>query len=257
MIMITYEEFNVPQVYYDECLKQHRILFINDYYKKHNVYPTEDIINNVALSEEKRERIKRLKYAEYLASGNISQEPNTPVIPPMEDEVTPNNDEWFVMTYNVTTILEPTQLFNSKSLDSIGTMQIDGNIVEPCYEYVFNTIGIHKVKVLLKDTSRSGNFKFNYISQLKELVIPTSINELEQHFLYRCGGIEKIYSLALNAPKIYKYGGVGPTFDEINKYGILYVYADSMGYNSWVSTGGTGTTTLKDFEWTMDYINGK
>ncbi|MBP3630748.1 MAG: hypothetical protein J6J23_04605, partial [Clostridia bacterium] len=96
---MTYENFIVPSIYWEYVLGQHRVSFINEYYKKHKNYPTEDILKDVVLTTEEKEKYKRIFYAHYKLTGIVPSEPNTPqepdapVIPPVsgDDETeTPN-----------------------------------------------------------------------------------------------------------------------------------------------------------------------
>lgn len=162
-------------------------------------------------------------------------------------------DEWFTMVYNVTTTKEPTKLFSSGSVTSIGTMKIDGELTDAVSAHTFNTLGRHEVKVLLKDTTKNSTFKFEDVSQLKELSIPSSINSLGSHFLYNCGGIEKIYSYAQKAPSISLSSSVGngPTFYNINTNGILFVPQDS-DYTYWL--GNYNGINLYYYNWTKEYM---
>ena len=162
-------------------------------------------------------------------------------------------DEWFTMVYNVTTTKEPTKLFSSGSVTSIGTMKIDGELTDAVSAHTFDTLGKHEVKVLLKDTTKNGSLKFEDVSQLKELSIPSSINSLGYSFLYNCGGIEKIYSYAQKAPSLannsnYSYY----TFYNINTNGILFIPQDS-DYSSWFADY-SDTRTLKNYNWTKEYM---
>ena len=163
-------------------------------------------------------------------------------------------DEWFTMVYNVTTTKEPTKLFSSGSVTSIGTMKIDGELTEEVSAHTFNTLGRHEVKVLLKDTTKNGTLKFEDVSQLKELSIPSSINSLGSHFLYNCGGIEKIYSYAQKAPSIEAatYSSSSPTFYKINTNGILFIPQDS-DYKVWL-TNYTKGVSLYNYNWTKEYM---
>ena len=160
-------------------------------------------------------------------------------------------DEWFTMVYNVTTTKEPTKLFSSGSVTSIGTMKIDGELTEEVSEHTFNTLGRHEVKVLLKDTTKNDSFKFENVSQLKELSIPSSINSLSSSFLYNCGGIEKIYSYAQTEPSILIHRD-NSTFYGVNKNGILFIPQDS-DYKVWL-TNYTNGATLYNYNWTKEYM---
>ena len=274
---MAYENFIVPNIYWEYVLGQRRASFINDYYKKNKNYPTEDVLKNVALTTEEKEQYKRIFYAQYKATGMATSEPNTPqepdvpsippvsggdetetpIIPPSSGNIVNDYDEWFTMVYNVTTIKEPTKLFSSGSVTSIGTMKIDGELTDAVSEHTFNTLGKHEVKVLLKDTTKNDTLKFENVSQLKELSIPSSINSLGCSFLYNCGGIEKIYSYAQKEPTIITntISSLYPTFYNINTNGILFVPQDS-DYSKWIITDYTGSSArnLKYYNWTKEYI---
>ena len=466
---MTYENFIVPNTYWEYVLGQRRASFINDYYKKNKNYPPEDILKDVALTIEEKEQYKRIFYAQYKATGIVPSEPNTPqepdvpsippvsggdetetpIIPPssgnmvnvmfditMDDipetvgvgnnvvntifkqgilngdlldksvanivvkndnatisikdltkiytipigeyvvsgtvgqkttdvsidktflalnttieindseivklkplftesiivsnvnfilqwnysngynsyhenydsytykgynytfshtpyrinsrvfifndiryEVTNENwvngsayyynintndyDEWLTMVYNVTTTKEPTKLFGSGSVTSIGTMKIDDELTDAVSAHTFNTLGKHEVKVLLKDTTKNGTLKFENISQLKELTLPSSINSLSSSFLYDCGGIEKITCYAKQAPSIaYTYinNDGGATFKSINKNGVLLVPQDSNYEDSlWIKTkiyssSDSSIYNLGYYGWSVEYM---
>ena len=467
---MTYENFVVPNIYWEYVLGQRRASFINDYYKKNKNYPTEDVLKNVALTTEEKEQYKRIFYAQYKATGmapsepNTPQEPDVPSIPPVsggDETETPiippssgnmvnvmfditmddipetvgvgNNvvntifkqgilngdlldksvanivvkndnatisikdltkiytipigeyvvsgtvgqkttdvsidktflalnttieindseivklkplftesiivsnvnfilqwnysngynsyhenydsytykgynytfshtpyrinsrtfifndisytvtnanwvngsayyynintntdyDEWFTMVYNVTTTKEPTKLFSSGSVTSVGTMKIDGEPIDAVSAHTFNTLGKHEVKVLLKDTTKNGTLKFENISQLKELTLPSSINSLSSSFLYDCGGIEKITCYAKQAPSIaytYVNNDGGATFKSINKNGVLLVPQDSNYEDSlWIKTkiyssSDSSIYNLGYYGWSVEYM---
>ena len=78
---MTYENFIVPNTYWEYVLGQRRASFINDYYKKNKNYPPEDILKDVALTIEEKEQYKRIFYAQYKATGIVPSEPNTPQEP--------------------------------------------------------------------------------------------------------------------------------------------------------------------------------
>ena len=277
---MAYENFIVPNIYWEYVLRQRRASFINDYYKRYKNYPSDEILQEVVLTDEEKEKYKRVFYAQYKSTGIVPNEPNTPqepdapsippvsggvetetpitpIIPPSSGNIVNDYDEWFTMVYNVTTTKEPTKLFSSGSVTSIGTMKIDGKLTDAVSAHTFDTLGKHEVKVLLKDTTKNGTLTFKYISQLKELSIPSSINSLSSSFLYECGGIEKIYSYAQKAPTISTnlYVGTGPTFYNINKNGILFMPQDS-DYTSWFTIyNDVGYRNLKDYNWTKEYMN--
>ena len=273
---MAYENFIVPNIYWEYVLRQRRASFINDYYKRHKNYPSDEILQEVVLTDEEKEKYKRVFYAQYKSKGIVPNEPNTPqepdapsippvsggvetetpitpIIPPSSGNIVNDYDEWFTMVYNVTTTKESTKLFSSGSVTSIGTMKIDGELTDAVSAHTFNTLGKHEVKVLLKDTTKNGSLKFENVSQLKELSIPSSINSLGESFLYNCGGIEKIYSYAQKAPSLannsnYSYY----TFYNINTNGILFIPQDS-DYSSWFADY-SDTRTLKNYNWTKEYM---
>lgn len=89
---MTYENFIVPNIYLEYVLGQHRVSFINEYYKKHKNYPSDKTLQGVVLTDEEKEKYKRIFYAQYKTTGitpsepNTPQEPETPIIPPVSDE---------------------------------------------------------------------------------------------------------------------------------------------------------------------------
>lgn len=87
--MVNYENFIVPEWYYNVLLKQHRIDFIKEYYKSNQKYPTSSEIENVVLSNEEKERLKHRLYIEYCiteTTPSIDITPNTPQTPSIQPE---------------------------------------------------------------------------------------------------------------------------------------------------------------------------
>ena len=155
-------------------------------------------------------------------------------------------DEFVRLTYNVTDIYGPTRLFySSASTEGIGYMEIDGQSVMPTDEYQFSTLGTHSVDVLLKDSSKMAPLRFTDVPSLRECIIPSSIDSLQNGVFYCCVGIEKITCLSEYPPKAYN-GSVtsdGVTkwsdFDGINKNGHLLVpYGCRVNYDGSIIVNG-------------------
>lgn len=108
---MTYENFVVPSNYWDYVLEQKRITFINEFYKKNKQYPIKEDIQHIILTDEEKEKYKRIFYARYCVNGIISDEvvqPDAPILPPVinsgstEDddiifdiETLPNDEIWY------------------------------------------------------------------------------------------------------------------------------------------------------------------
>lgn len=82
--MITYEQFNIPQIHWDLLTQTRKSTFVQNYFKENGIYPTPEQINNFNLSEDERERFKRIVYARYVASTTVEQ----PDVPTEEKIVT-------------------------------------------------------------------------------------------------------------------------------------------------------------------------
>ena len=251
---MTYENFIVPNMYWEYVLAQHQTSFINEYYKMYKKYPSDKEVLEVVLSDEEKERYKRLFYAQYKATGIIPSEPDTPVEPDTPDNPSysgeTNNNEWFTMLYDVTSIAEPTKLFNDASIQSIDILLIDGKQIDATSTFTFNTLGQHEVKILLKEQSNNGNLIFTDIPQLKELTIPSNINTLGGSFLNNCQGIEKITSYTSSAPFINVDKNY--TFYDLKQNGILLVPKNS-NYIVWTSSIGR-SVNLGTYNWTTKYM---
>ncbi len=77
--MTTYEDFVVPNSYWEYILQQHRVMFINEYHKKHKNYPSEEDLQKVVLSAGRKEQYKRILYAQYYVTGKVPSDSNTPI----------------------------------------------------------------------------------------------------------------------------------------------------------------------------------
>ena len=92
---MAYENFIVPNIYWEYVLEQKHITFINEFYKKNNYYPSKEEIANVVLTNDEMSKYKRLFYAKYYLTGNVPQDnqntPNTPIVPPTEESGSTEN----------------------------------------------------------------------------------------------------------------------------------------------------------------------
>lgn len=97
--MLTYEEFIVPERYWDYCLEQHRIMFINKYFNINKKYPSKEEIGRFILCDNDKEKFKRMLYGKYLLSGNIPDVPVTPDIPSGPEVPSINNIKHTLIVY--------------------------------------------------------------------------------------------------------------------------------------------------------------
>ena len=192
---MTYENFIVPNIYWKYVLEQHRVSFINEYYKKHKNYPSDEILQEVVLTDEEKEKYKRIFYAQYKATGivpsepNIPQEPDTPIIPPtIEDgefvEI-PNNEIWYT-TYD-DEILIPSSLKNGYESNSIFGATLLRNIYEN---------GIGKL-IFDNDVTQIGHSAFANNSNLKTITIPNTVVSLSSsngYGAFNSSGLESFIS---------------------------------------------------------------
>lgn len=179
-------------------------------------------------------------------------------------------DEFVRLTYNVTGIYNPTRLFySSASTEGIGYMEIDGQSVVPTDEYLFTTLGTHKVDVLLKDSSTMLPLKFTNVPSLREIVIPSTVDDLGSKGLFNnCQGIEKITCMSIVAPSCQTYlktgnGTAAGDFFNINGNGTLYVpYGSVSSYRSsnysWIGSIGSSNNdsfkNLSSYGWTIEEL---
>ena len=179
-------------------------------------------------------------------------------------------DEFVRLTYNVTDIYNPTKLFySSASTEGIGYMEIDGVSVQPTDSYEFKTLGTHKVDVLLKDSSKMAPLRFTNVPSLREVIIPSSVDSLQNAVFNNCTGIEKITCLNILAPSVETKKGTGygedmiysaADFYNINQNGKLYVpYGSIPSYSadySWVGllSSQAGVKNLATYHWEIEEL---
>lgn len=238
--MITYENFIVPNNCWKYVLEQHRTSFINEYYKKHKNYPSEETLQNIVLTTEEKERYKRIFYARYCVTGTILSEPNIPsdpIIPPtggsgdnseQEKPDTPmiDNDDsdYVICTYNIATsggaklyryrtdrenYIEKI-IYDGKEITpfSANTSSLGGNPYYACYD--FGKLGDVTVKYKLKEGTTSMDYVWFGDTRITEIVIPSCITTIQNDYDY--GGsifsytksnnvyLTKIVSLKREAP---------------------------------------------------------
>ena len=164
----------------------------------------------------------------------------------------------------VTDIYNPTKLFYSpESTEGIGYMEIDGVAVQPIDSYEFNTLGTHKVDVLLKDSSTMHPLHFEDVSTLREIVIPSSMDSLSvsrsNGLFYRCRGIERITCLSSIPPSVTTYTSDGTNrcdFAYMNENGTVYVpYGTKQQYTTaWAGQSAANCITLKSVHWAIEEL---
>ena len=136
--MTTYENFIVPNSYWEYVLQEHRISFINEYHKKHKKYPSEEDLQKVVLSADEKERYKRLFYARYCATGTVPSEPTTPSVPTTpptngnednNEQETPNTPITPPSSENIANVM-----FNITMDDIPETVGVDNKVVNTIFK---------------------------------------------------------------------------------------------------------------------------
>lgn len=255
---MTYENFIVPNIYWEYVLGQHRVSFINEYYKKHKNYPSDEILQKVVLTDEEKEKYKRIFYAQYKATGIVPSEPSTPIIPPISDD---ENGDYVICTYNVANsggtelyryrtdrenYIEKI-IYNGKEIKpfSASTSSLVTNSYYACYD--FGKLGDIIVKYKLKEGTTSMDYVWFGGTRITEVIIPSCITTIQNDFEYG-GGIfsntslylTKITSLSKTAPVLKK--PIISTHLGNGNYisGTLYVPKDcAINYTSWMGNGIT------------------
>lgn len=282
---MTYENFIVPNIYWEYVLGQHRVSFINEYYKKHKNYPSDEILQDVILTDKEKEKYKRIFYTQYKVTGIVPSEPNTPIIPPIsgDDEIeTPDNPiippssgndedgDYVICTYNVATsggtilykyrtdreIYIENIIYNGEEIKpfSASTSSLGGNPYYACYN--FGKLGDVIVKYKLKEGTTSMDYVWFGDTRMTEVVIPPCITTIQNDFEYG-GGIfsdvfpylTKITSLSKTAPVLKK--PIISTHLGNGNYisGTLYVPKDcAINYTSWMGNG-ISDGLLADNKW--------
>ncbi len=270
---MTYENFIVPNIYWEYVLGQHRVSFINEYYKTHKNYPSDEILQKVVLTDEEKEKYKRIFYAKYKTDGVFPSEPNTPIIPPISDDeieapdnpiILPssgNNEDgdYVICTYNIansggTKLYQyrtdrenyiENIIYDGKEITpfSINTSSLVSNHYYACYD--FGKLGDVIVKYKLKEGTTSMDYVWFGDTRITEVVIPSCITTIQNDFEY-VGGIfsnsspylTKITSLSKTAPVLKK--PIISTHLGNGNYisGTLYVPKDcAINYTSWMGNG--------------------
>lgn len=287
---MTYENFIVPNVYWEYVLGQRRVSFINDYYKRYKNYPSDEILQEVVLTDEEKEKYKRVFYAQYKATGMAPSEPNTPSVPIMpptdgddeqETPITPPsqdneiNNNSLICIYNINTTgyadlyrIRPNYesyiekiIYNGEEI----TPLLSGSTVK----YDFQKMGDIKVEYVLKDNTTSMHNVIFSGTRLKEIVIPSCISTLHKANLYDNGifafsdqnnaVFNKITSLNKTAPllegSLKQVVSVTNINNGYHSKGTLYVPKDcSMNYASWMGDGKTDNLLAK-YDWEIKELD--
>lgn len=96
---MTYENFTLPQSFWDELTISIRSTYIKKYYKEKGVYPSQEEIKLVSLTEEEIENYKRKSYANYIAKlslnkSSVDEDEEESIMPPSVDDMPlPDNVE--------------------------------------------------------------------------------------------------------------------------------------------------------------------
>ena len=96
---MTYENFTPPQSFWDELTISIRNTYVKKYYKEKGVYPSQEEIKLVNLTEEEIENYKRKSYANYIAKLSLNklsvdENEEESIMPPSVDDMPlPDNVE--------------------------------------------------------------------------------------------------------------------------------------------------------------------
>lgn len=159
-----------------------------------------------------------------------------------------------VITFNVSSTNNATDIMNSSAISQFSEIEIDG-VVQPNVvdSYTFDTTGEHIVKYTLADPTTIGTSAFYMRYNIKSVIIPNNVTSIDNSAFGNCNGLTdvvlgsgltnintaftdcynltNITSLATTAPTIKN-----DTFKSIKSGGILTVPADSTGYHVWMET---------------------
>ena len=258
--IMTYENFVVPNRHWDYVLEQKHITYVNEFYKKNKYYPSKEDIQNVLLTDDEKEKYKRLFYARYCATGTIPSEPNipsVPIIPPtggsednseQESPDTPmiDDSDYVICTYNIATS-GTTQLYRYRTDREIyiekiiydgkeiapfsaNTSSLGGNPYYACYD--FGKLGDVTVKYKLKKGATSMNYVWFGNTMMTEIVIPSCITILQDDYEY--GG--SIFNFSDNTKaKFNKITSLNPIAPLLGKK----IVASFYNYGSGNYKGGT------------------
>lgn len=96
---MTYENFVVPQCFWDELTISKRNIYVKEYYKENGVYPSQEEIKLINLTEDEIETYKRKSYANYIAKLSLNKssvnenEEESPIPPSIDEMPLPDNVE--------------------------------------------------------------------------------------------------------------------------------------------------------------------
>lgn len=222
---MTYDEFQLSQSQIETFAKIKGMAKINQFIKRNGIEPN-DLSSYYTLTEKEIEDKRRQLYAHYLSNNSF---PENIQWKPLEKPV---YNDWVICTYNVTTTSEPTAVF-SGGTNSIGTMLIDDEQINPTNFITFNSIGTHVVKFLFKDTTRIPNYSFYRINTLKKVVIPSSVISIGDLAFADINNLKTIYCFSLQCPSFKQKSSSNYynfTFYAISGNGCLY-YPQNIDYS--------------------------
>ena len=270
------------------------------YLQDNGIAPSDQQVEQWAtVTPEDIQKYKPMMYAgQTFGCSNGNQ--NIPYIPPVTGNTEEENNEQYInenttipqelleeaikLTYFITDTGGKTKLlYGPKCITGIDLMEIDGVILDsPVIDYKFDTIGTHKVNIILKNSSCMSPLKFTNVTALREIVIPKTIVELEPYYtsnglFYECQCIQKITCMATNAPR-YDYDGASNTstdvyssradadFYDIRPNGQLYVpkgciaeYSKETNPNvhGWIGgfKAGVSGYNLNTYGWTIHELD--
>lgn len=173
--MVSYENFIVPDLYYDTFLKLCRIDFVNEYYKNNKRYPSSSEIEQIILNSKEKDSLKRRLYNEYCVTGkypNTNITPNTPPPPSIQPEPDNENETFNDIPNNeIRYTTHNNEMLNPYSLRTgiSSTNAFSAKLLQNTYE---NGVGIMKFDT---DVTLIDNYAFYEDENLKTIILPATI----------------------------------------------------------------------------------
>ncbi len=204
---MTYETYTIPEKHLKTLQRYKAAKLTAQYVKEHGEEPPANVkAGFMDITQEDYNKYRDIFFALDFSNGMTGEGAiiNTP-----DERPKTRYNEYVQCVYNITDTKNETKLMSSSYTNNIGYMEIDGEPVEPCSEYLFNTLGTHRIDFLMKDTSRL-SLKFNNPA-LREIVLPECLDGLEANAFSQCSGIVKITSLAPSAPSTSLTASISPS----------------------------------------------
>ena len=127
---------------------------------------------------------------------------------PVQSDTQEPYADWVKLTYNVTDISQPTQIFFNEQDDiifdianvaSMAVLEDDGSraasepqVVTPAYQYTFSSTGEHTVYVKFTDKTRIPKYAFAMCLSLSDIEFPQAVKVIDECAFYGCTGLTSL-----------------------------------------------------------------